>query len=366
MTMCYSISLLHAQITDTHIVANYPHSILYSVLSSHHVAEEPTRELQSQPAAENEATPRSTLSSKVTDTASSVQEEPSPEPQSQPENEARSRTLSSQITDTESSVRARASEPGTTKVGGSDSDKARAQTIAKEAAELQHMFVTVVTHTTICFQEKEAAFLGKFRITLKNLPLSNRFEHLYFLDEKKDNIKKAKDVEEILDILDPHWNYREYALLEHIIKEFGTSKLKEEMKEYILKLEKFEKNTSVKDYNSAALDEIQIPDYYEELEITQSKDPTQCSLYDVRQLKYEIVARSTLTGYAVFLKSIRSNSVKIILAFPPGAHTYLSEALDKQFMETHQLQVKATSYSECTHINLTLLSLYQRVGRLSI
>ena len=218
-----------------------------------------------------------------------------------------------------------------------------ARAIAEEAGRLQDNFVTVVAHMKISFKEKEAestTFLTKFKTLLTTLPLSNKHERLYFLKEEKKCIDTAKDVEEILDILDPHWNYREYAFLERIIEEFGTSELKKEMKEYVAELENFEKTTSVEDYNSAAQDKIEIPAHFKELAITQSKDPAQCSLYDVRQLKDEIVGRSTLTGYAVFLKSASPSSVKIVLAFPPDAYEEVLEALDEKFMKMHQLQVK--------------------------
>ena len=134
----------------------------------------------------------------------------------------------------------------------------------------------------------------------------------------------AKNVREILDILEPHWNYKDYTFLEKILKEFGTSELQKEMKEYIADMEEFEKRTSVKDYNSAALNEIPISTHFEELPLEYSKDPTQCLLYVIRQFVNRIVNWSTLTGYSVLVKSLSCNSIKILLAFPPEAYAELS------------------------------------------
>ena len=220
----------------------------------------------------------------------------------------------------------------------------RVQAIAEEAAQLQDRFATIVTHMTIWFVEKEEEsreFLKKFAITLTNLPLSNKHKHLKFLEKEEERINMAKNVREILNILRPYWNYRDYAFLEKILKEFGTSELQKEMKEYISDLEDFEKRTSVQDYKSAALNEIPIPDHFVELPLEYLKDPAQCSLYGVRQLVNGIVNRTTLTvGYGVLVKSLSCNSIKIILAFPPEAYAELSEVLDEQFMKTHQLQVR--------------------------
>ena len=216
------------------------------------------------------------------------------------------------------------------------------QALREAAGQLQDRFATVITHTTICFVKKEEEsedFLKEFAITLTHLPLSNKHKDLKFLGEEKERIDMAKNVREILDILRPYWNYRDYTFLQKILKELGTNDLKKEMKEYIADLEAFEKTTSVQDYNSAALDEIQIPAYFELLHLEQLKDPAQCSLYGVRQLVNEIVNQSTLTGYSVFIKSVSCSSIIIILAFPSEASTEMYEVFNEHFMKTHQLQV---------------------------
>ena len=87
----------------------------------------------------------------------------------------------------------------------------------------------------------------------------------------------AKYVDEIFDILEPYWHFKEYSLLEKIIEEVGTSELQKEMKEYILK--------------SAIL---QIPAYFES-----TQDLAQCSLYDVRQLKND---QDNFAGYCTLLE----------------------------------------------------------------
>ena len=217
--------------------------------------------------------------------------------------------------------------------------------VAEEAAQLQEQFVIVLTHTKICFMKKEATskeFLFEFQITLTTLPLSKRYEHMHFLKQEKDRIKKA-NIEEIFDILEPYLNYVDYAFLEFIIKEFGTSKLQKEMKEYIAELEKFEKKTTVKD--SAILDKRNVPAYFNKLTVTQAKDPAQCSLYEVRKFKNDVVNRSTLNVYAVYLKGVSCSSVNIIFALPPEAYAELLEVFDEQFMVTHKIVAMGLSCS---------------------
>ena len=219
------------------------------------------------------------------------------------------------------------------------------------AAQLQTQFVTVLTHTKICFMKKEAesvGFLNEFRITLTTLPLSKRHQHMHFLKHEEDRIKKAKDIEEIFDILEPYWNYVDYALLKHIIKEFGTSELKEEMEKYIAELELFEKKTTVQNYDSATPDGRNVPAYFETVEVMQVKDPAKCTLYEIRQFQNDIVNQSALKEYSVFRKRVSCSSVNIILAFPPEAHADLVEVFDVHFMTTHKIESKVFCKSGLT------------------
>ena len=228
-----------------------------------------------------------------------------------------------------------------------ESDGARIRTIIAEAAQLQEQFVTVLTHTKICLMKKEAKskeFLIEFQITLTTLPLSKRYQHIHFLKEK-DLIKKAKDIEEIFDILDPYWNYVDYAFLEYIIKEFGTSKLKEEMEKYIAELEQFEKRTTVQDFNAATLEKRNIPNsFIMSVTFKLFKDPAKCTLYEVFQLKIDVVNRSTLNGFTVYFEEVICNSVEIVLAFPPEAHTELLEVFDADFIATNNIVSMVFSY----------------------
>ena len=240
-------------------------------------------------------------------------------------------------------------------VSGTDSDRARAREIIETLAQIQDMFVTVVAHTKICLLEKEEesianAFLRKFRITLATLPLSTRHKHLHFLEKEKIGIKMAKSVEDILDILEPYWkNYVDYAFLERIIKEFGTNELHDEMKEYIANLEQFERKTSVHEFNStqALQDKRIVPAYFIPMSVEQNKDPKKCSLYEVRQLKNEVVNQANLENYAVYLQSVSCSSVVIVLATPPKAQAELLEVINNgEFMIKHRIASKVLTRQE--------------------
>ena len=243
-------------------------------------------------------------------------------------------------------------------VSGSDSDRARAREIIETATQIQDMFVTVVTRTKICFLEKEEeskkcfsnAFLRKFRITLTTLPLSTRHKHLYFLEKQKMRIERAKNVEEILDILEPYWkNYVDYAFLERIINDFGTRELQAEMKAYIANLTLFESKTSVHEFNSiqALQGKRIIPAHFVPVSVKQDKNPEKCSLYEVRQFNNELVNQANLESYAVYLQSVSCSSVVIVLATPPKAQADLLKVINNvEFMIKHRIASKVLTCQE--------------------
>ena len=215
------------------------------------------------------------------------------------------------------------------------------QGIKNKAALLRTKFTYVLIHTKICFMEKEEEsrkFLRAFQVTLTSLPLFKQHEDKDFLKGEKNRIKMAKNVDEIFEILDPYWNYVDYDLLEQIVREFGTSELQEEMREYITDLEQFEMTTTVHNFNLATQEEVVVPARYGKLAVKLKKDPKSFTLHDVRQFKKSVEDESSLKEYTLLFQRVSCSSVEIILAFPPEAHAKLSEVFkDKQFRRKHEV-----------------------------
>ena len=218
----------------------------------------------------------------------------------------------------------------------------------------------IVTHTKICFVKKGPGFLSDFQITLTTLPMSNKHQHLRFLNNEKNRIKAARDIIEIFEILEPYLNYSDYSLLKRIINEFGTSDLKKEMKEYIAQLEQFQQKTTIQDFVAATKGEVTIPEDFKIAIIKQDRDPAKCTLYEVYQFKKNIANQAALSEYALSIHKVDCSSVKIVLAYSPEAFTDLLNAFDWQFKETHNiLKIEFSSWESSvgTTVKLTDKSL---------
>ena len=207
----------------------------------------------------------------------------------------------------------------------------------QEASKLQKEFVSVLTHTEVCFSEKESElFLRKLRITLKNLPLSNEFEHLKFLEDESEALKSASSVSDIFELLRQYWNYTDFALLDHLINEFGDGRTKVMMETYISRLETFEKQTTLQDYEDATGERKEVPWGFIEaaFEVQVCKDPSEYTLYEVRQIVKSLAQQSTLEPYVPMIKKARIGSLVITIALPRPALELLQQALYKEFLDT--------------------------------
>ena len=211
--------------------------------------------------------------------------------------------------------------------------------IRQEASELETQFVAVLDQAEFCFSVKESeskTFLTMFRITLKNLPVSKKFEHMTFLKGISSAIQSASNVSEIFNLLRDHWNYTDFALLHHIINKFGDDSTKGMMERYISSLEMFEKQTTIKNYEDATGVRKEVPQGFVEaaFEVQGTKDPSEYTLYEVRQIVESLAQQSSLEPYVPMLKKARIGSLVITIALPPPALELLQQALYKEFLDT--------------------------------
>ena len=220
-------------------------------------------------------------------------------------------------------------------------EQARIKQVAEEASRLQEKFVAVLTHTKILFAKKEstsAEFLNELRITLTTLPLSSKFRHLHFLRDERKIIKSAEDIDEIFDILERHWNWSDYYLLQHLVAEFGNNSLKQEMTKYLAKLEQFEKTTTIQVFRSAVKRwKWKHPYNFSKATIILKKDASECTLYDIRQLKEDLARKSSLNECAIYYDDVHASSVVVTVAFPPDALELILPALDAAFLKRHRI-----------------------------
>ena len=118
------------------------------------------------------------------------------------------------------------------------------------------------------------------------------------------NENELKDVKNLTDyfiFLNMHvWNFLDYHILEFVINKFGTKKLKEDMKRYILRLADFQQKTSIKIYTEWKGREARLSNHVE-VRISINSDLNSCALQKLIDLHRDLCQRllPPLSEYAV-------------------------------------------------------------------
>ena len=112
--------------------------------------------------------------------------------------------------------------------------------LCDDMRNITHEFAYLVTKT--CDSVEEQISVGMFAssiLALRAYEPAPEERDRSLLDEHREEIKKAKTVSEIFNILCPYWDYLNYELLEYIIQLYGTNDDAERLASYCEKLHRF-------------------------------------------------------------------------------------------------------------------------------
>ena len=218
-------------------------------------------------------------------------------------------------------------------------DTARMVKVANQAAELSDKFANVLSaaKTQLIRRESEPMFLKDFYTYLTTLPVSSKYKHLKFLKEEKPALKAAKDVDEMFDVIEPYLSHTDYSLLNSIIAQFCSEGLNKTMDSYILELEEFEKTTTVHDAQNTFYGG-KVPNGFSPVVINTRLSSTECTLYNVRQIKDANRHAAALESYSVIQLAIHASAVTIVLAFPERALSLVAQAMTAEFLTAHDIE----------------------------
>ena len=193
------------------------------------------------------------------------------------------------------------------------------------------------TRDEMCTRESvDPAFLDKFRDRLLDLPVTKKAPHAKFFDKKLDDFLNA-DTRKIFAILRRYCNYRNYAVLREVVRNFCEATLKRRMQEYCESLEKFEKATFIDVYLEAISAGVILTSEFTKMTVKINKPTSECTLHEVRKLKETIAERASLQSYSVYVGDISESSVQLELGFPASCVGWILGVFTPDFLATHLL-----------------------------
>ena len=218
--------------------------------------------------------------------------------------------------------------------------ESRVQQVEEEISHLDERYADLRSSTHLHMVERESessTFLRMFRITILEIPQREQAQYPC-LFENSHQIHTARNVSMIFDIIRPYTNYMNYELLQWIIKKFGNTPLKEEMRGYIVELETFEVKTTIMEFTSATTHSTEIPECYKSVTIKMNEDPLRCTLHKIREfIKKELARKSFLHPHAIMVQQLAISSVVVKLGIPSSSLAHLSLAFDREFQKAHSI-----------------------------
>ena len=164
-------------------------------------------------------------------------------------------------------------------------------------------------------QSENPEFFQRFQNHLLDMLVAKKQIHIRFFTRNEDEILNAKTIQKIFTILSRYCNYSNYEIIFHIVKRFCHHELKGRMLRYRGSLTSFEKSTTVDVYLCAisARPGGKLREGFLCMTMKINKPPSECTLYEIRELKESIEEEQSLESYATYIDAPEEGSVRLVL-----------------------------------------------------
>ena len=197
-------------------------------------------------------------------------------------------------------------------------------------------------------QSEDPKFVQRFRNHLIDMPVTKKQIHIRFFTRNEDEILNAKTIQKLFAILSRYCNYSNYEIILHIVKKFCHPELKGKMLRYRDSLTMFEKSTTIDVYLCAisAPPAGKIREGFLRMTMKINKPSSECTLYEIRELKESIEKEASLESYAMYIETPGEGSVCVRFLIPWQVHFMVARALTPEFVKEAEVTVKRWAIQE--------------------
>ena len=172
------------------------------------------------------------------------------------------------------------------------------------------------------------------------LPISDRTQHRSFVEKKLTNIPQSATIVNIWTILNLYWDFLNYGLLEHVIRNFGSEDLKQNMQEYVHELSVFKQTTRLCDFIESwpCRDDGPPEDRLKKVVVKMKHEWSQCTLQDMESFKKALVHKFFLPELDILLQKAERGCVCVTWLTSPSIATLLQQNLaniETEFFKKH-------------------------------
>ena len=192
------------------------------------------------------------------------------------------------------------------------------QYVQAKIRQLQKRFNALKKSTRECLEKLQVP-VKRVADALTSLPPDDVDEHKLFLESHLSALYQAPDHSELFGTMNFHWNYLNYQLLDHLIREFNLEGVKGEMKTYKEDLQRFRKKTPLKLFcQSQKKKRIKPPPDFHEV-VAEFDWPDDVTLEVVEEFRQGYADHYSLRECAMMLAMVRPDCSFVITWFIPSS-----------------------------------------------
>lgn len=183
-------------------------------------------------------------------------------------------------------------------------------TIEDVQAKIRHLeirFEALKKSSKECL-EKLRVPLNNVADSLSSLPADDANQHKQFSKDNLIELFQAPDYSQQFICMNPHWNYQNYQLLDHLIQEFDLEGVKYELKTYKEDLQQFRKKTELKVFSQSQEQLIKLPPHFHEV-VAEFHCPDYITLNVVEEFQHEYANYYNLQKHAMMLAGVLPSSI---------------------------------------------------------
>ena len=221
-----------------------------------------------------------------------------------------------------------------------NSGPTRPHTMKDQVQYFENKFGCLVDKAYQEVNSKMEASLFLSRITY--LPVSARNQHRSFIKENLTNILPPLTFVNIWTILNLYWDFLNYDLLEHVVSNFGSDDLKQQMQDYVVELSTFKQTTRLCDFIESwpCRDDGPPEDRLRKVVVKMKHEWSQCTLRDVESFKKALVHKFFLPEFDILLQKAERGCVCVTWLTSPSIATLLQQNLaniETEFFMKHDI-----------------------------
>ena len=224
-------------------------------------------------------------------------------------------------------------------------------TIKTEIREFEKRFNALKKSTRECL-EKLRVLVKRVADVLTSLPADGMDNAKKFLKNNKTELYQASDHYELFGTMNFHWNYQNYHLLDHLIREFDLEGVQGEMKTYKEDLQKFRKKTPLKLFcQSQKQKRIKPPPDFHEV-VAELNLPDNVTLEVVEEFRQGYAGHYNLRDFAILLGTVLDGSFSITWFIPGSIVEKLKVKVPTSILKKYSV-TKLEVAGECVYSKFT-------------